>query len=92
MEDFKSLTTMASEMSRVSATQKTKARPLNPPKSSAYKTSDHEERLPNLQVTDRGHEQIERWARPSFVDEMKDGLVHGSSKPERFTYSLKLKT
>jgi len=37
---------------------------------------DDEERLPNLDVADRGHEQVEPGMRPLFVDEMKNCLIH----------------
>ena len=36
----------------------------------------NEQRLPNLAVAERGHEQVKRRARPSFVDEMKQGSIH----------------
>ena len=40
------------------------------------KPNDDEERLPDFHVADRRHEQIERRIRPSFVDQMKEPLVH----------------
>jgi hypothetical protein len=36
----------------------------------------NEQRPPNLAVAERRHEHVERRARPSFVDEMKQDLVH----------------
>ena len=35
----------------------------------------NEQRLPNVAVAERGLEEVERRARPSFVDKMKEGLV-----------------
>jgi hypothetical protein len=37
-----------------------------------------EDRLPDLQVADRGHEQVEPGTRPSFVDKLKNCLIHGA--------------
>jgi hypothetical protein len=36
----------------------------------------NEQGPPNLGIAERGHEQVERRARPSFVDEMKESLIH----------------
>jgi len=36
----------------------------------------NEQRLPNLAIAERGHDQVERRACPSFVDEMKQGSIH----------------
>jgi hypothetical protein len=42
--------------------------------------SDPDEKgFPNLDVAERGHEQIERRVRPLFVDKMKKRLIHASS-------------
>ena len=38
-----------------------------------------EKRFPNLDVAERGHEQIEHRVRPLFVDKMKKRLIHASS-------------
>ena len=40
------------------------------------KPEPNEQRLPDFDIADRGHEQIERGIRPLFVNEMKDGLIH----------------
>ena len=37
---------------------------------------DDEQRLPDLNVAQRRHEQIERRIRPAFIDEMKNHLIH----------------
>lgn len=47
--------------------------------SAKEKRAEHdndEQRLPYVDVADRGHEQIERGIRPSLVDEMKYRLIH----------------
>jgi hypothetical protein len=52
-----------------------------PPKSHknhGIKDQADENRLPDLNVAHRSHEQVERWTRPSFVDEMKNELIHES--------------
>jgi hypothetical protein len=40
------------------------------------KNNDEKKRLPNVGITDRGHEQIQSRARPSLIDKMKERLVH----------------
>jgi hypothetical protein len=35
-----------------------------------------EDRLPDFHVADRSHEQVEGGSRPSFVNEMKNDLIH----------------
>ena len=40
------------------------------------KNDDDEERLPNVRIADRGHEQIQGRIRPSLVDKMKKLLIH----------------
>jgi hypothetical protein len=49
---------------------------LESPKKERAQPDRDEQWLPNLAVAERGHEQVERRARPSFVDEMKEGLIH----------------
>ena len=47
----------------------------------------NEQRLPNLAVAERRHEQVERRARPSFVDEMKEGLIHVMEMKRRLRFN-----
>ncbi len=41
-----------------------------------HEPNHDEQRRPDLDVAERGHEQIERRIRPAFIDEMKNRLVH----------------
>jgi hypothetical protein len=47
---------------------------------------------PNLAVAECGHEQVERRARPSFVDEMKEALIHAieMKRPLSFNRYLRI--
>jgi hypothetical protein len=47
----------------------------------------NEQRLPNVAVAQRGHEQVERRVRPSFVDEMQERLVHAMEVKRRLSFN-----
>ena len=57
-------------------TDKKKSAPLESDENQQIKAEPNEERLPDFDIADRGHEQIEGGIRPLFVDEMKDRLIH----------------
>jgi hypothetical protein len=50
--------------------------PLKSAKKQRAQPNRNEQRLPNLAVAERRHEQVEHRACPSLVDEMKEGLIH----------------
>src|SRR5256885_970883 len=49
---------------------------LEPGEDKNAESKHDEKRLPDFDVADRRHEQVERRMRPSFVDQMKEPLVH----------------
>lgn len=49
---------------------------LKPAKKECAQSDPNEQRLPNLAVAERRHQQVEQGTRPFFVDKMKQSLVH----------------
>ena len=50
---------------------------LKSAKKEGAQPNPNEQRFPDVAVAERRHEQVQRRARPSFVDERKEGVVHG---------------
>ena len=53
--------------------------PLESAEEQRIKHEEKNERLPDIDVTDRSHEEVERRPRPLFVDQMKERLIHRAS-------------